>query len=90
MRESVWSMAVGADRPSVRVGDVVKLGVHRPFGGSANWSEAMQVFVGRNAVIRELMGVDPWGAWVVRVDLDEGRFLWRTRDVTLTQRAAPR
>ncbi len=68
------------------VGDRVALQEHRALAGDRNWSEGMRGFVGRSATITGLAGRDAAGAWVVRVDLDRGEFVWRTRDLTLLQR----
>lgn len=82
-------VSVVADVPydGLRRGDQVRLGRHTPVEGGANWTPEMDVYVGRNAVLTELVGQDEWGAWVVRVDLDRGQFVWRTRDMVLTRRA---
>lgn len=81
-------VSVVADVPydGLRLGDQVRLGRHTPVEGGVNWTSEMDVFVGRNAVLTELVGQDEWGAWVVRVDLDRGQFAWRTRDMVLTRR----
>jgi hypothetical protein len=82
-------LSVLADVPyeGLRLGDQIRVGRHTPIEGGANWTPEMEVYVGRNAVITELVGQDAWGAWVVRVDLDRGQFVWRTRDMVLSKRA---
>ncbi len=62
-------------------GDTVTLRKHLTWRGTTNWSEDMERFVGRPARITQLAGRDNSGSWLVRVDLDEGVNLWRTRDL---------
>jgi hypothetical protein len=68
---------------SMRVGSEVVLARHTTVSGDANWNPAMDAFVGRTVRIRELAGVDPQGCLVVRVDADNGQWLWRLRDVQM-------
>jgi hypothetical protein len=72
-----------ADYGPVAVGTSVILGEHREFQGDANWAEDMAAFVGREAVVTRLSGVDPSGCPGVRVDIDNGEWFWRLRDLTL-------
>jgi hypothetical protein len=83
-------LAVHADvaYDGFRLGDLVKISRHRPVGGDTNWSEQMAPFIGRNGRIASMAGQDGTGSWVVRLDVDEGSWVWRTRDLTLAQRAA--
>jgi hypothetical protein len=71
-----------------RIGDRVKVGRHRPFEGFANWVEPMERYVGRSGTIMDFAGRDASGAWVVRLDIDDSEFAWRTRDLDLVQRAS--
>lgn len=72
----------------LRPGDRVRVGSHTVVNGDANWVEPMARYVGRQATIMELAGSDGAGQWVVRVDVDDGEFAWRTRDLELVQRAS--
>jgi hypothetical protein len=65
------------------VGTAVMLSQHRDVNGDLNWSPEMQAFVGQRAVITELIGVDDQGCPVVHVNLDQGQWFWRVRDLTL-------
>lgn len=63
------------------VGDEVVLGRHQMIGGDANWSATMDKYVGCLAKITTLRLKDRSGSWMVRVDVDGGRFSWRTRNL---------
>ncbi|HEX2163335.1 MAG TPA: PPC domain-containing protein, partial [Thermoanaerobaculia bacterium] len=64
------------------VGDRVRLGRHRPIDGVDNWDPGMEPWVGQAATIEELVGQESdTGAWVVRVDVDGGEWVWRTADL---------
>lgn len=64
------------------LGDPVRLGRHQPIDGDDNWDPEMQQYVGRTAVIRELIGQEgDTGAYIVRVDVDNGKWVWRTADM---------
>ena len=67
----------------VSVGTEVVLGRHRPVEGETNWVEDMEAFVGRRARITELIGVDEQGCALVHVDIDDGGWFWRLRDMRL-------
>lgn len=71
-----------------RLGDLVKLARHRAVAGDTNWSDEMAPYVGRNGRVTSLAGQDGSGSWVVRIDVDGGAWVWRTRDLTLAQRVA--
>ncbi len=67
----------------VEVGSRVALGRHRPVDGDANWNERMEAYVGQTAVVTGLSGHDPADCSIVQVDVDEGRWYWRLRDLEL-------
>ena len=67
----------------VTVGTEVVIGRHRPVDGQDNWVEQMDPYVGRRARVMELVGVDDQGCPLLRVDLDQGDWYWRLRDVRL-------
>jgi hypothetical protein len=67
----------------IQVGSVVVLGQHRDVNGDANWSPQMQPFVGQQARVTQLVGVDEQGCPVVHVDADHGQHFWRIRDMQL-------
>jgi hypothetical protein len=63
------------------VGSVVTLQRHRFVRGDDNWDPQMTRFVGREARITRLAGVDAQGCAGVRVDTDGGSWFWRLRDL---------
>lgn len=67
----------------VGVGSQVVLGRHRPVDGEDNWTPGMERYAGRVARVIELVGVDEQGCPLLRVDVDEGGWVWRLRDVLL-------
>jgi hypothetical protein len=67
----------------VAVGSEVVIGRHRPVDGEDNWVEQMDPYVGRRARVMELVGVDDQGCPLLRVDVDQGDWYWRLRDVRL-------
>ncbi len=83
-------IAVISDRAysGFEVGDRVELGRHRLYGGEENWAKPMERYVGRNAIITEHLGLDASGGWIVRIDIDEGEWVWRTRDMQLVSRSS--
>ncbi|MBP8128806.1 MAG: proteasome accessory factor PafA2 family protein [Candidatus Hydrogenedentes bacterium] len=64
------------------IGDRVVLGRHEPVGGSENWNSDMEQYVGRTATVLRIVGLDSSGCEVVRVDIDQGRYVWRARNLT--------
>ena len=70
-----------ADYGPIAVGTAVLLGRHRPVNGDDFWSAGMEGFVGRQAVVTALAGVDRAGCPGVRVDADAGSWFWRLRDL---------
>ena len=81
--------ACGMDESSIDygpidIGSFVTLGRHRPVNGDENWAEPMSQFVGFEAEVIELGGLNDNAACpVVYVDIDGGQFLWRIRDMIL-------
>jgi hypothetical protein len=72
------------DITSIEVGTPVVLARHRPVSGEMNWNSQMDWYVGRSAKITDVFaGVDSVGCPVVRVDIDDGQFYWRVRDLHL-------
>jgi hypothetical protein len=75
-------MAEGRERYGAAVpGAQVVLGRHRAVDGDTNWSEEMASYVGRTARVVGPAGVDGSGCPGVRVDIDEGSWFWRIRDL---------
>jgi hypothetical protein len=69
----------------IRLGTIVILGRHRSVDGFANWVEAMQAYVGMQARVTSLTGLDSGGCPVVNVDVDDGAYYWRIRDMTIVE-----
>jgi hypothetical protein len=69
----------------IRVGTLVILGRHRAVDGDANWVSSMDQYVGRQARVARLAGTDTAGCPVVTVDVDDGQFYWRIRDMTIIE-----
>jgi hypothetical protein len=69
----------------VVVGGLVVLDRHRPWRGDSNWNAGMEAFLGQVATVTELSGLDDVGCPGVRVDLDQGEFFWRIRDMDLAR-----
>ena len=66
------------------VGNRVILGRHRPINGSDNWTGEMEKYVGKVAKIVKLEEQESeTDAYIVRVDIDNQRWVWRTRDMKL-------
>jgi hypothetical protein len=77
-------MADGAiDWGPIVIGTEVILGRHRDVNGDANWSDAMEQWVGQRTRVAHLEGVDDQGCPVVRVQIDASQYYWRVRDMTL-------
>jgi hypothetical protein len=74
-----------ADFGPIAVGTKVVLGRHTPVDGDTNWVDAMDAFVGQTAAITSLNGVDMTGCPRVRVDVDQGLWAWRIRDLRLAK-----
>lgn len=70
-----------AEYGSLAVGSVVVVGRHRPVDGDASWSDEMDETVGKEARVTALRGLDRKGCPGVALDVDEGRFHHRIRDL---------
>jgi len=68
----------------IKVGSVVILGKHDDVNGGANWSDAMNAFVGKEATVTSLPGADSFGFLVVRVSGNS--YAWRVRNLALKNR----
>lgn len=69
----------------LEVGSAVIVERHRPYEGRTNWSADMDVYVGLEARVVELTGVDDQGCPGVRLDIDQARWFWRLRDLRLAR-----
>lgn len=74
-----------ADYRGLQVGDKVTIGEHSDWYGYENWAPEMTDFIGREAVVEELIGVDNEGCPGAALDIDEGEFFWRVRDFHLVE-----
>ncbi len=75
-------MAEGRERYGAATqGAQVTLGRHRSVDGDTNWSDEMSQFVGRSARVVGPAGIDGQGCPGVRVDIDQGNWFWRIRDL---------
>jgi hypothetical protein len=72
-----------ADYGPIAEGSVVILGRHTPVNGEEIWDDEMAAYVGREAIVTNLAGVDGEGCPLVHVDIDSGSWYWRIRDMTL-------
>ena len=75
--------AAHADYGPIRPGTIVVPQRHRFVTGDPNWDARMGRFLGRPARVVRLSGVDGRGCPGVRLDVDDGRFFWRVRDLTI-------
>lgn len=71
----------GEDYGTVQVGSFVIPTKHRSVGGDSNWSDDMNQYVGKRARVTKFSGVDGKKCAVVRIDIDNGQFAWRVRDI---------
>ena len=69
----------------VRQGSLVLLGRQRPVNGSDGWNAGMTPYVGRQARVTALVGADNSGCPVVQVDVDQGQYWWRVRDLLMLE-----
>lgn len=68
----------------VKVGTMVRLGKHRPVDGDANWDPAMEQYVGKISRVTDVRTLaDSAGCPLVKVGADNGKFVWRVRDLSL-------
>lgn len=72
-----------ADYGPVHVGVEVVIGRHREVDGETNWVPDMDGYVGRRARVTQLIGVDDQGCPLVAVDVDNGDWYWRLRDLRI-------
>jgi hypothetical protein len=72
---------------NIRVGSTVVLDRHRAVNGCTNWSDDMDQYVDKTAVVVELRGVDSAGCFGVRVAIDgvEIPHFFRVRDMYLAR-----
>ena len=71
------------DYGGIMVGSVVVLGRHREVEGYDNWTPEMDEYVGMQATVTQLDGVDGSGCPTVHVDADDSNYSWRIRDFGL-------
>ncbi len=69
----------------VRRGSLVLLGRQRSVNGDEGWNTGMTPYVGRQALVTALAGADGRGCPVVQVDVDQGQYGWRVRDVLVLE-----
>ena len=74
-----------ADFGPIAVGTQVTLGRHTAVNDDTNWNDQMDAYVGQTASVGTLNGVDGAGCPVVKVDVDQGIFSWRIRDLRLAR-----
>lgn len=65
-----------------KVGDRVIIGAHRYIDDNNNWADEMMEYVGMEAKITSLEGVDGAGCFLVHVDIDDGSWYWRVENMT--------
>lgn len=70
-----------ADYAGLQQGDHVVIRAHRPWYGQENWVDAMNGWVGQKATIQSLEGLDEAGCPGVILDVDDGQYFWRVRDL---------
>ncbi len=69
----------------MRQGSLVLLGRQRPVNGDDGWNAGMTPYVGRPARVTALAGTDGIGCPVIQVDVDQGQYWWRVRDVLVLE-----
>lgn len=93
VKENTWSWRIRnlavvgrgvAGSYGFQAGDRVILGRHRFVDGNKNWNPSMDAFVGMSARITELVGTEGDGSecFLVRVDADQGEWVWRVESLT--------
>lgn len=75
------SPSASAEYDGLRVGDTVILGEHTTVSGSTNWSADMKKYVGCRTTIASTSGKDGSGSYIVKVAIDKGSWVWRTRNM---------
>lgn len=73
--------AIAPDYLMIAPGSKVRLHRHSEWTGGANWSPAMDAFVGQETVVTSLQGIDVQGCPGVNVEVDAGSYFWRVRDL---------
>lgn len=72
------------------VGDRVVLGEHKTdFDYDKNWCGWMDVFVGKIASLTNYEGKDYDGYDIWSVDVDSGKWSWRSKDMKVVSKATP-
>jgi hypothetical protein len=66
----------------IDIGVQVILGRHDSINGSDNWNETMEQYVDQLAIVTALDGTDGSGCPTVYVDIDNGNWVWRIRNMT--------
>ena len=79
------ALDIGLIQPGARV----VLWRHREVEAENNWTDEMDQYVEQVAEVIRVGSVDAEGCPVFHVDLDEGEWAWRVRDVTLVEAALP-
>ena len=73
----------GAIDYGLTVGAVVVPQRHRYVGGDPNWDPRMGRFLGQEARVTRLSGIDGQGCPGIRLDIDGGQYFWRVRDLDI-------
>ncbi len=65
------------------VGDRIILGRHREINGESNWADEMEEYLGLEATITDLVGVERGDAacYLATVDIDGGQWSWRVENM---------
>ena len=71
----------------LRVGSKVRVHKHRPVNGEMNWGSAMDKYVDKIGIVKQLRGVDKQGCAVVGCKFDgkDTTFAFRVRDMDLIE-----
>lgn len=70
-----------ADYGGLQRGARVRLGRHREVDGDDYWADEMDEFVGRVTRVTGPRGVDEKGCPLIAVEVDDGEYDWRVRDL---------
>lgn len=76
--QSEW----GADFLGLEPGMRVEIQQGTDWYGDRNWVDEMDAYVGQSAKMLDYSGVDEAGCPGVSLDIDEGAFFWRVRDLS--------
>lgn len=74
---------LNADYAGIGLGVEVAIQKHRDWFGDLNWDAGMDEKVGQRALVTGFAGVDKAGCPGVTLDVDEGVYFWRVRDLAL-------